>query len=133
MNCSGMSLARFSREMELRPEDLVVVHDDLDLVLGRVAVKQGGGSGGHRGLESVIEWIGSDFARVRVGIGRPPAGRDPTEYVLEAFPAEEKAVIGAAIQRAADAVEAVVTEGVERARNKFNDRRLVPAPQPAGS
>ncbi len=133
MNCSGTSLARLSREIEMRSEALLVIHDDLDLVLGRVAVKHGGGAGGHRGLESVIDWAGPEFARIRIGIGRPPGDRDPAEYVLEPFAPEEWEIVRAAIERAADAVEAVVTEGVERARNKFNDRRLASLRQPAGS
>jgi peptidyl-tRNA hydrolase, PTH1 family len=95
-----------------------VVHDDLDLPPGDVRVKLGGGGGGHNGLRSVIERTGGDFARVRVGIGRPPPGAGVTDYVLGRM----DAAVGEAVPRAADAVEAVVRDGAESAMNSFNTR-----------
>ncbi|HSL00648.1 MAG TPA: aminoacyl-tRNA hydrolase [Rubrobacteraceae bacterium] len=112
MNRSGSALAGY------RPEDLILVHDDLDLPPGDVRVKVGGGAGGHNGLRSVIGNLGGDFTRVRVGIGRPPAGAGVTEYVLGRM----DAAVRSAVPRAADAAEAVVRYGAETAMNTFNTR-----------
>jgi PTH1 family peptidyl-tRNA hydrolase len=112
MNSSGSALAGH------KPEDLVVVHDDLDLPPGDVRVKVGGGAGGHNGLRSVIGRLGPGFVRVRVGIGRPPVGVGVTDYVLSKM----DAAVRDAIPRAADAVEAVVEDGPEAAMNRFNAR-----------
>ena len=112
MNNSGGALGNF------RTEDLIVVHDDLDLEAGVVRVKVGGGAGGHNGLRSIISQRGNDFVRVRIGIGRPPAGMSVTDYVLSRM----DAVVKDAIPRAADAVEAVIEAGPEAAMNRFNVR-----------
>ena len=122
MNCSGEALAELDPELQLASGDLIVVHDDLDLARGRVAIKAGGGTGGHRGIASITERRGPDFVRVRVGIGRPGEGRDPVTYVLEPFDTSEREVIDPAIERAADAVEAIIADGVVRAMNRFNTR-----------
>jgi PTH1 family peptidyl-tRNA hydrolase len=104
-----------------KPADLIVVHDELDLPLGAVRVKTGGGHGGHNGLRSIIEHIGtSDYIRVRVGIGRPAPGRDAADYVLSPFSAEERIMAAEAIERAAAAVKAIVLEGPVKAMNRFN-------------
>jgi len=112
MNNSGSAVADY------RTEDLIVVHDDLDLDTGTVRVKVAGGAGGHNGLRSIIGRLGPDFVRVRVGIGRPPIGMTVTDYVLGRM----DAVVRDAIPQAADAVEAVVDEGPEAAMNRFNVR-----------
>ena len=112
MNDSGSALAGSA------PEDLIVVHDDLDLPPGDVRVKVGGGAGGHKGLRSIIQHLGPDFVRVRVGIGRPPAGVGATDYVLSRM----DATVRDAVPRAADAVEVVVEDGPEAAMNRFNAR-----------
>jgi peptidyl-tRNA hydrolase, PTH1 family len=112
MNNSGAALAG------RRSEDLIVVHDDLDLPPGDIRVKVGGGAGGHNGLRSIIQQLGADFVRVRVGIGRPPAGVGATDYVLSKM----DATVRDALPRAADAVEAVVEDGPEVAMNRFNAR-----------
>ena len=112
MNNSGAALAGYG------DEDLILVHDDLDLPPGDVRVKAGGGAGGHNGLRSVIQRLGPDFVRVRVGIGRPPAGVGVTDYVLSRM----DAAVRDAVPRAADAVEAVVEDGPEAAMNRFNVR-----------
>ena len=112
MNNTGSAVS------EHRPEDLIVVHDDLDLEAGTVRVKVGGGAGGHNGLRSVIGRVGNDFVRVRIGIGRPPAGVTVTDYVLSRM----DPVVKAAIPTAADAVEFVVEHGPEAAMNRFNVR-----------
>lgn len=112
MNNSGSALAG------QRPGDLIVVHDDLDLPAGDVRVKVGGGAGGHNGLRSLIQNLGNDFTRVRIGIGRPPVGVTVTDYVLGRMDSAVKE----AIPTAADAVEAVIEEGAEAAMNRFNVR-----------
>jgi peptidyl-tRNA hydrolase, PTH1 family len=114
MNNSGAALSGYS------PEDLIVVHDDLDLPEGEVRVKVGGGAGGHNGLRSLIGRLGPDFVRVRIGIGRPPAGMGVTDYVL----GKMNSTVRDAIPRAADAVETVVEEGPEAAMNRFNARSV---------
>jgi PTH1 family peptidyl-tRNA hydrolase len=113
MNNSGSALAGHNRA-----EDLIVVHDDLDLPEGDVRVKVGGGAGGHNGLRSVIGRYGPDFIRVRVGVGRPPPGMGVTDYVL----GKMNSAVRDAVPRAADAVEAVVEDGPEAAMNRFNAR-----------
>ena len=113
MNNSGSALAGHNGA-----EDLIVVHDDLDLPEGDVRVKVGGGAGGHNGLRSVIGRCGPDFVRVRVGVGRPPSGLGVTDYVL----GKMNAAVRDAVPRAADAVEAVVEDGPEAAMNHFNAR-----------
>jgi len=125
MNCSGDSLARLDADLRPAPADLVVVHDELDVPLGRVALKRGGGTGGHRGLESVVRWAGPDFVRVRVGIGRPPTGRDVSDYVLRRFRDHERVVVAECVARAAEAVEAIVRDGLDRAMNSFNSMPAV--------
>ncbi|HEX2739915.1 MAG TPA: aminoacyl-tRNA hydrolase [Rubrobacter sp.] len=112
MNNSGSAVSSYS------PEDLIVVHDDLDLEAGTVRVKVGGGAGGHNGLRSIIQSLGNDFVRVRIGIGRQPAGVTVTDYVLSRM----DSVVKDAIPRAADAVEFVIEEGPEAAMNRFNVR-----------
>jgi len=112
MNNTGSAVSEYG------PEDLIVVHDDLDLEAGTVRVKVGGGAGGHNGLRSVIGRVGNDFVRVRIGIGRPPAGVTVTDYVLSRMDPAVKA----AIPTAADAVEFVVEHGPEAAMNRFNVR-----------
>jgi PTH1 family peptidyl-tRNA hydrolase len=112
MNNSGAALA------EYKADDLIVVHDDLDLPEGDVRVKVGGGAGGHNGLRSVIGHLGPDFVRVRVGVGRPPPGIGVTDYVL----GKMDAAVRDAVPRATDAVEAVVEDGLQAAMNRFNAR-----------
>lgn len=121
MNLSGQSIAPLVRYFKVPPEDLVIVHDDLDLAPGRVKIKSGGGDGGHQGLRSAVECLGTqEFVRVRVGIGRPPDGLTATEYVLEEFNGEEKGVLKETVERATRAVEIILSEGVVKAMNEFN-------------
>lgn len=124
MNRSGPALRSAAGALE--PADLMVIHDDLDLDAGCVRVKRGGGTAGHRGLDSVVECFGSEFLRVRIGIGRPPQGSDAIEHVLSQFGNEEREVIAGAIKRAVEAVECILVEGSERAMNTFNSRLARP-------
>ena len=112
MNKSGLALAGY------KAEDLVVVHDDLDLPAGIIRVKIGGGAGGHSGLRSIIQHLGGGFIRVRVGIGRPPVGMTVTDYVLGRMDGVTKE----AVPVAAEAVETVIEVGPEAAMNQFNSR-----------
>jgi peptidyl-tRNA hydrolase, PTH1 family len=112
MNNTGSAVSDYM------PENLIVVHDDLDLEAGTVRVKVGGGAGGHNGLRSIIGRLGNDFVRVRIGIGRPPAGVTVTDYVLSRM----DSVVKDAIPKAADVVEFLVEHGPEAAMNRFNVR-----------
>ncbi|PWB78086.1 MAG: aminoacyl-tRNA hydrolase [Candidatus Methylomirabilota bacterium] len=123
MNESGFSVSKWQAALHLEPGRIIVVHDDLDLPLAQLRVKVGGGFGGHRGIRSVIEAIGSaDFLRVKVGIGRPQKGQDAAAHVLDPFDEREGEMIRGAVQRATDAVEALVQEGLEAAMNRYNVR-----------
>ncbi|AHY46072.1 pth: peptidyl-tRNA hydrolase [Rubrobacter radiotolerans] len=112
MNNSGAALAGY------RAEDVIVVHDELDIPAGDVRVKVGGGHGGHNGLRSITNNVGREFVRVRVGIGRPPEGVSVTDYVLGGMDRDVKD----AVPKAADAVEKILTDGPERAMDVFNRR-----------
>jgi len=120
MNASGEAVAKLRRAYRLEPAAIVAVYDDLDLAVGRVRVRGGGGAGGHRGVASLIAAIGGNFVRVRVGIGRPAGGVDPVEFVLEPFTAAERPLIEGAVERAADSVESLLRDGLERTMNVFN-------------
>lgn len=122
MNRSGEAVVKLRDFYHLSLSDFVVVHDDLDLPAGRVRIKRGGGgAGGNRGIASLIAAFGSkDFVRVKVGIGRPPGRQDPADFVLQPFTRQEEASILAAVDRAADAVEMLLTEGLEKAMAGFN-------------
>jgi PTH1 family peptidyl-tRNA hydrolase len=123
MNESGRSVAAAVRFFKVEPEDLLVVHDEVDLDPGRLQVRLGGGLAGHNGLRSVAQQVGSpDFARLRIGVGRPERGdpRPVADFVLSEFPPELD--VGALVSRAADAVESVAREGLEEAQNRYNER-----------
>lgn len=120
MNMSGEALTQLEGSWHV--PDIVVVHDDMDLAAGQLRVRHDGGDGGHRGVASLIKQFGRDFDRVRVGIGRPAPGMDPEQYVLMALTPAELSEFDPVIERAADAVECLVTEGIDRAMNRFNTR-----------
>lgn len=119
MNLSGMPLRRLSFELE----DLIVIHDDMDIPAGKVRVKIGGGTGGHRGLDSITGAIEAErYVRIRCGIGRPEEGSDPSDYVLGEFTEAELPAVRKQIEDAASAVEMCLREGVAKAMNTFNKR-----------
>jgi PTH1 family peptidyl-tRNA hydrolase len=120
MNRSGSAVRKVAGRFAVPPENIIIVHDDLDLDAGRLKIRKNGSSGGHKGVESVIQSIGAKtFIRVKIGIGRDQAV--PAEqYVLMKFRRDELAVIGDAVQKAADSIEAIIADGAERAMNKFN-------------
>jgi peptidyl-tRNA hydrolase, PTH1 family len=121
MNVSGGPVAGLIRYFSVPVEDLVVVHDDLDLGFGVIRLKRGGGEGGHNGLRSISSSLGAkDYLRVRFGIGRPPGRQDPADFVLKRFSSTERKELELAIDLAADAAEALLADGLEPAQNKFH-------------
>jgi PTH1 family peptidyl-tRNA hydrolase len=121
MNDSGGPVSALTDFFKVPLEQLVVVHDELDLPYGSLRLKRGGGDNGHNGLKAVRRSLGSgEFNRVRIGIGRPPGRMDPATFVLRDFGAAERKGLDFEVDRAADAVEALVSEGLEKAQNAFN-------------
>jgi peptidyl-tRNA hydrolase, PTH1 family len=121
MNDSGRSVAAAARFFKVDPQSVLVAHDDVDLEPGRLQARAGGGLAGHNGLRSLAQSLGSqEFLRLRIGVGRPARGdrRPVADYVLSAFEADED--VEGLVARAADAVEAIVREGVEAAQQRFN-------------
>jgi len=122
-NGSGECLAAVLGYYKVPPSRLIVVHDELDLEAGRLRLKQGGSDAGNRGVRSIAESLGTpDFIRVRVGVSRPPGERESKDYLLESMSAEARANLDNSIQRAAEAVEAIIADGLERAMGRFNQR-----------
>jgi PTH1 family peptidyl-tRNA hydrolase len=121
MNRSGAAVVAWLARLGLPPARLVVVHDDLDLPVGRLRIVTAAGAGGHRGVGSIQETLGTaDFARIRIGIGRPEAGEDAVDHVLTAVAPEEATVLADAVVRAAAAVRSLIVEGPAPAMNRFN-------------
>lgn len=121
MNLSGGPTASLRDFFKVPVERIVCVHDELDIGFGQIRLKRGGGHGGHNGLRSLDASLGSrDYARVRVGIGRPPGRQDPADYVLKDFSSVEKKELDWVVDRAADAVEALLTGPLEAAQNTFH-------------
>jgi len=123
MNSSGESVSRLVKRFNISLDELIIIHDDLDLPLGKIRLSYGSSSGGHKGIESTITELGSqDFIRLRVGIGRP-AGASEDEiiaYVLSDFTPEQRKAIAPVIPRVTEALLCLLTEGLEAAMNKFN-------------
>jgi peptidyl-tRNA hydrolase, PTH1 family len=120
MNMSGPVVQNICRKSAIQTENLVVIHDDLDMEPGRIRIRKTGSSGGHKGIDSIIQSIGSrDFIRVKLGIGRD-LGIPAEDYVLSKFKRPEMSLMKDAIQRATHAVSVIVSEGVDKAMNRFN-------------
>jgi PTH1 family peptidyl-tRNA hydrolase len=118
MNESGVVVRK---QLQRRPDQLLVICDDMALPFGRLRLRPSGSDGGHKGLGSIIAQLGrSDFPRLRVGIDAPARSSDGIEYVLERFPAEQESILSEVLQRAVDVCIAVVTQGLARAMNRFN-------------
>jgi PTH1 family peptidyl-tRNA hydrolase len=121
MNQSGQGVNAILDRVGCLPQDVAVVHDDLDLETGRLRIKRSGGAGGHNGVLSIITELNTDqFYRVKIGVGRPVPGRDAADYVLEPFLKDETIVIDASVDQAVLALECLVLEGIDAAMNKFN-------------
>jgi PTH1 family peptidyl-tRNA hydrolase len=121
MNNSGIAAASLVRSLKIPLRNLVVVCDDIDLPTGRIRIRKKGGSGGHKGLESINQHLKSnEFPRLRLGIGRPSQGMDPKKYVLQDFTKEENLLVKKAIDKAGEALIFLVEEGITPAMNKYN-------------
>jgi peptidyl-tRNA hydrolase, PTH1 family len=121
MNLSGGPTSSLMKFYKVEPSQLIVAHDELDLSPGGFRLKQGGGHGGHNGLRDIISALGTnEFARVRIGIGRPPGNSDAADYVLKNFSASEKTDLAVTLELAADAVEEIAKTGILAAQSKFH-------------
>jgi PTH1 family peptidyl-tRNA hydrolase len=123
MNRSGQPTVSLKGYYKVEPEAVVVIHDDLDIPFGQLRVKSGGGHGGHNGLRDIKRAFGGqDFIRVRCGVSRPPEGWDTANYVLGHWSEEEQGQLSAVVDKAADAAECIMTDGLTVAMNRFNVR-----------
>lgn len=123
MNLSGGPVAQLAKFYKVPVDRVVVVHDELDIDFDTVRIKAGGGHGGHNGIRDVSARLGApEYVRVRVGIGRPPGRIDAADFVLKDFGVEERKTLPNLLEDAADAVEAIVADGVLAAQNRFNQR-----------
>jgi PTH1 family peptidyl-tRNA hydrolase len=123
MNDSGRPVRELARWYKVPADHLIVVHDELDIPFEEVRIKEGGGTAGHNGLGSIASHLGSrDFVRVRVGIGRPKGQGGAVGHVLNGFSSQEKKELPFVLERAADAVASVLSEGLEKAMNHFNTK-----------
>jgi PTH1 family peptidyl-tRNA hydrolase len=130
MNLSGRAGVHLTDKYGISPADVIVVHDDLDLPLGRLRLRRNGSAGGQKGVQSLADsWRFKDFMRVRVGIGRPPEDVDPVDYVLRRFTPDERALMEDVVPRAADAVVAIVRDGLDKAASIFNATPKAPKPE----
>lgn len=129
MNRSGMAVSKIASYFKLKPKEIIVIHDELDLILGHIKVKIGGSGAGHHGVESIINGLGTDkFIRVRMGIGNEVSlsgehkhrAFNAEHFVVESFTSREKSKTHAMIKRAVKAVETILQEGIDKAQNQFN-------------
>jgi peptidyl-tRNA hydrolase, PTH1 family len=123
MNQSGTAVVEVLARLGCAPQDLTVVHDDLDMEPGRLRLKRSGGAGGHNGVASTMAELGTDqFCRLKIGIGRPVSGTDSAEYVLDPFTKDDAPVIETSVEQAVQALECALVEGMDAAMNKFHIR-----------
>lgn len=121
MNLSGESVGPAARWYKVAPAEIIVIYDDMDLETGRLRIREKGSSGGHNGMKSIIQHLGSeDFPRIRIGVGRPAPGWTVENWVLSAFSADELPLVQQAVSQAADAIEVALKFGIPRAANDFN-------------
>ncbi len=121
MNDSGLAVAALARRFGVEPEQIVIVHDELDLPTAELRVKSGGGLAGHNGLRSIVSHLHSDaFQRVRIGVDKPESRERGVDHVLRKFSKREREQIDVTLEQAADAVERIVSDGVDAAMNRFN-------------
>jgi PTH1 family peptidyl-tRNA hydrolase len=126
MNRSGPLVQKIARYYRILSEDMLVVHDDIDLAFGRIKIKEKGGDGGHKGVRSIIDAFGGgEFVRLRIGVGRPEAGINAADHVLGKFSLKEKKVLHRIISEARDAVVTILCKGAKEGMNRFNDKRIL--------
>jgi PTH1 family peptidyl-tRNA hydrolase len=124
MNLSGQAVQAYQTKLGLKPEEILLVHDDLDMPLGRLRFKPNGGAGGQRGVQDTLQRIGANFLRLKIGIGRPPQRWTVENWVLSKFSDDEKALLEKVISAGADAVESLLRDGLERTMNVVNGLNL---------
>ncbi|MFW0784578.1 aminoacyl-tRNA hydrolase [Gordonia sp. CPCC 206044] len=118
MNVTGRQIGPLAKFYSIGPDDLIVLHDELDIDFGVVRLKRGGGEGGHNGLRSISQTMGSrDYLRVRLGIGRPPGRQDPADFVLKPFPSSARADVELLVENGIEATETLVAQGLDAAQN----------------
>src|SRR3972149_3677923 len=138
MNLSGKAVKVLSGFFHKESEDIIVIYDDIDLDLGAIRIRAKGSSGGHRGIESIIEQLGTkNFPRIRLGIGRPKDKTqdqtgDVADYVLSPFNSEEKTVLKQILDKTKDAIDVILKDGIEKAMNRFNKTPLTLPSPPRG-
>jgi PTH1 family peptidyl-tRNA hydrolase len=126
MNRSGPQVQKIAGYYRILSEDMLVVHDDIDLAFGRIKIKEKGGDGGHKGVRSIIDAFGGgNFVRLRIGVGRPEAGISAADYVLGKFTIKEKKLLHRIITEARDAVGTILCKGAKEGMNRFNNKRIV--------
>ena len=125
MNNSGPPVRRLADYFRISGEDMLVIHDDIDLAFGRLKIKEKGGHGGHKGVKSLMEAFGGgDFPRLRIGVGRSAEQSSVTDHVLGRYSVEELKSLDLIVTRARDAVVTILSKGIAEAMNRFNDRRF---------
>jgi PTH1 family peptidyl-tRNA hydrolase len=124
MNLSGDAVGKVAAFHKLEPADVLVVVDEVQLPLGRIRLRRSGSAGGHNGLKSIIQHVGTEFPRLRIGVGRGDPKWDLADHVLSRFSRDEREAVAEAVNKAADAVETFVDEGLEAAMNRFNQSPL---------
>lgn len=126
MNLSGYPISQIGNYFRITGGNMLIIHDDIDLPLGRMKLKEKGGHGGHRGIKSIIEMMGGgDFCRLRIGVGRSEANQSVADYVLSPFRTEELPVLNQIMRQARDAVVAFLSKGIKECMTQFNNHRLV--------
>ena len=121
MNLSGESVKEVAEFYNLKPEEIIVIYDDIDIEKGHIKIRKKGGAGSHNGMKSVVEELQStNFARIRVGIGQPEFKSDMINYVIGKVPKEEQEILQQGVEKAAKAVEEILKNGIDIAMNKFN-------------
>lgn len=125
MNLSGECIRSFADYYKIEPEDIIVAFDDISLEVGQIRIRRKGSAGGHNGIKNIIEHLGTnEFPRVKVGVGGKPEGGDLVRHVLGRFSKGDEKIIGEVLDFAVEAVEVIVSEGVDAAMNSFNGRKL---------
>jgi PTH1 family peptidyl-tRNA hydrolase len=120
MNTSGGPVANLLKFYDMKPENLIVIHDELDIDAATLKIKFSGGHGGHNGLRDIISAIGNDYIRLRVGIGRPPGRMETSDFVLQNFNSTEREELPTTLEIAADMIEAITTSGLAEAQQKYH-------------
>lgn len=120
VNLSGRAVKPFIDDLMLPAFHLIIIHDDLDIPVGKFKIKIGGGAGGHGGITSVLSLVESNFIRIKVGIGRPLSKTETADYVLSQFSPEEKVTMGQVITDVTEAIELIIFEGIEKAQTVYN-------------